>query len=63
MFVLTRRKGERLHIGGGIVLTVLETQGGKVRLGVEAPRGVAVWRHEIWRPGKPAKPGAREVEP
>jgi carbon storage regulator len=52
MLVLSRKKGERIHIGQGIVLTVLGWQGSKVRLGIEAPEDVVILREEIqnhWR--------------
>jgi carbon storage regulator len=50
MLVLSRRTGERIVIGEGaarITLTVVGIERGKVRLAVEAPRSVAVWREEI----------------
>jgi carbon storage regulator len=54
MLVLSRKKGERIHIGEGIVLTVLGWQGNKVRVGIEAPKDVIILREEIqnhWRDG------------
>ena len=47
MLVLSRRIGERIVIGGDVVVTVLGTRGTQVRLGVEAPDSVGVWREEI----------------
>jgi carbon storage regulator len=47
MLVLTRKKGERIHFGEGIVLTVLGLKGGQVRLGIDAPADVAILRGEI----------------
>lgn len=47
MLVLTRKKHERIVIGGGIVVTVVEVRGDKVRLGVSAPKNVAVHRQEV----------------
>ena len=52
MLVLTRKKGERIHLGESIVLTVLALKGNQVRLGVEAPKDVVILREEIrnqWR--------------
>jgi carbon storage regulator len=46
MLVLTRKVGEAVAIGGGIVVRVLEC-GGRVRLGVEAPDEVLVMREEV----------------
>jgi carbon storage regulator len=47
MLVLSRKKGERLMIGSGIVLTVLEVRGTSVRLGIEAPGDVPILREEL----------------
>ncbi len=47
MLVLSRKPGEKLVIGGGIVLTVLEIIGGRVRIGVEAPADVRILRGEL----------------
>lgn len=48
MLILTRRIGETLKIGDNIDVTVLNVQGGQVRLGINAPRDVAVHREEIY---------------
>jgi carbon storage regulator len=47
MLILTRRPGERLCIGENVVVTVLAVKGTQVRVGIEAPRSVAVDREEI----------------
>lgn len=47
MLVLSRNKNQEILIGDNIVLTVIEIRGDKVRLGVTAPRHVAVVRSEI----------------
>ena len=49
MLVLTRRAGESVVIGTDIVVTVLEVRGEQIRLGIDAPRSVAVHREEIYR--------------
>src|SRR5690242_10688513 len=49
MLVLSRKTGERIVIGENIVVTVLSVCGNKVRLGVEAPRELSVYREEIHR--------------
>lgn len=49
MLVLTRRLGESIIIDHDIVVTVLEVHGDKVRLGVTAPKSVAVHREEVYR--------------
>ncbi|MBH3471668.1 MULTISPECIES: carbon storage regulator CsrA [Pseudomonas] len=47
MLILTRRVGESIRINDDITVIVLGIKGGQVRLGIEAPRGVAVDRTEI----------------
>lgn len=47
MLCLTRRIGERIVIGDGITVQVLQINGGIVRIGVEAPAGVPIDREEI----------------
>ena len=47
MLVLTRRQGEAIILNGDIQVTVVAIQGGKVRLGIEAPEWVAVDRKEV----------------
>jgi carbon storage regulator len=48
MLVLTRRIGEIIRIGPHIVVTILGVNGSQVRIGVDAPRDVAVHREEIF---------------
>ena len=48
MLVLSRHPDEKIHIGDNIVLTVVEVRGDRVRIGIEAPRDVAVHRQEIF---------------
>ena len=47
MLVLSRKVGEEIVIGGNIRIKVVEIRGGKVRLGIVAPRDVPVDRQEI----------------
>lgn len=49
MLVLTRRAGESVMIGDDVVVTVLETRGDVVRLGIKAPRSVQVHREEVYQ--------------
>jgi carbon storage regulator len=47
MLVLTRKIGERIIIEPGIEISVVEVRGGRVRLGVEAPKEIRIRRLEI----------------
>jgi carbon storage regulator len=47
MLVLSRRSGEEIVIGDGIRITVVSVKGNQVRIGVTAPRSVAVDRQEV----------------
>ncbi len=47
MLVLTRKPGERIHIGPGITITVTEIKGNKVRIGIDAPEEVSIFRAEL----------------
>ncbi|MBT9176074.1 MAG: Carbon storage regulator [Firmicutes bacterium] len=47
MLVLARKVGEKVRIGNDIELTVIEIRGEAVRLGITAPRGVAIYRQEL----------------
>lgn len=49
MLVLSRKRDEKIMIGDDIVLTVVDIRGDKVRLGIEAPKEVAVHRAEVFR--------------
>jgi carbon storage regulator len=48
MLILTRRVGESLMIGDEITMTVLGVKGNQIRIGVNAPKDVAVHREEIY---------------
>jgi carbon storage regulator len=48
MLILTRKLGERITIGDDISVTLLEIKGSQVRLGIEAPKGIGIYRQEIY---------------
>ena len=50
MLVLSRKVDECIHIGPDIMIKIIDVQGGRVRIGIEAPRGVTVLRAELMPP-------------
>ena len=48
MLILTRKIGESLMVGDDVTVTVLEVNGGQVRIGIKAPRDIAVHREEVF---------------
>lgn len=53
--VLTRRRDESFMIGDDITVTILQVDGGKVRLGILAPKDVKILREELYTAPKEAK--------
>lgn len=63
MLILTRRPGETLMIGDEASVTVLAVTGNQVRIGINAPREVAVHREEIYKRIKSERNDAADKEP
>ena len=59
MLILTRRMGETLMIGEEITVTVLDVKGNQIRLGIQAPKEVAVHREEVYRRMQQEKAGPK----
>lgn len=49
MLVLNRKKGETIVIGDTIRLTVIDVQGDQIKIGIDAPRNVSIYREEIYQ--------------
>lgn len=59
VLILTRRIGESLNIGDEVQVTVLRVKGNQVRLGITAPKDIAVHREEIYKRIKEEKTQSR----
>ncbi len=66
MLVLTRKANQSIMIGDEIEVSVLAVMGEKVRIGIEAPRAIPVFRKEVWidiQEGKePSRDGRQAVD-
>lgn len=49
MLVLTRKLGEVIRVGDSVTVRILEVKGNQVRLGIEAPADVRIYREEVYR--------------
>ncbi|MEN2986426.1 MAG: carbon storage regulator CsrA, partial [Thermodesulfovibrionaceae bacterium] len=48
MLVLTRKLGQSIRIGDEIIIKVLDIDGSQVRIGIEAPKGIPIFREELY---------------
>ena len=63
MLIITRRPGEKIMLGDDVVIEVMEVSGSSVRVGIQAPKSVPVYREEIWRAVKEENAAAAAAEP
>jgi carbon storage regulator len=63
MLTIARRVGERIVIGDGIVVEVVEVSGGTVRLGITAPPELRIYREELWERVKAENEAAARSDP
>ena len=63
MLIITRRPGDKVMVGEDIVVHVMEIVGNSVRVGIEAPRSVPVYREEIWNAVRDENQAATDVLP
>jgi carbon storage regulator len=63
MLIITRRPGEKLMVGDDVVVQVMEIVGGTVRIGIDAPRSVPVYREEIFAAVREENRAAAEADP
>ena len=63
MLILTRRVGESVKIKENITVTVLGMKGNQVRLGIDAPKSVSVFREEIYERIQKEQSGDEEEIP
>ncbi|MDR1025270.1 MAG: carbon storage regulator CsrA [Treponema sp.] len=63
MLILSRKTNEKIMIGDDISVSIIEVRGDQVRLGVEAPRSVKVFRQEVFDAIKAENRAAAESRP
>jgi carbon storage regulator len=61
MLRISRRAGERIMLGDNTVIEILEVRGQTVRIGIDAPRSVPIYREEIWLEVKRENQAAAEA--
>ena len=63
MLLITRRVGEKIMVGDDVVVHVMEIVGNTVRVGIQAPRSVPVYREEIWHAVREENRAAADAAP
>jgi carbon storage regulator len=62
MLIITRRPGEKVMLGDDVVIEVIEVSGSSVRIGIDAPKSVPVYREELWRAVKAENEAAARAD-
>jgi carbon storage regulator len=63
MLIITRHPGEKIMLGDEIVVHVMEVVGNSVRIGIQAPRSIPVYREEIWNAMREENQAADDATP
>jgi carbon storage regulator len=63
VLIITRKPGEKIMLGDEIVVHVMEIVGNSVRVGIEAPRSIPVYREEIWDAVRAENRAAADASP
>ena len=63
MLIITRKPGEKIMLGDDVVVHVMEIVGNSVRIGIQAPRSVPVYREEIWNAVREENQAAAAASP
>jgi carbon storage regulator len=63
MLIITRRAGEKIMVGDDVVVHVMEIVGHTVRVGIEAPRSIPIYREELWHAVREENRAAAEAAP
>ena len=63
MLIITRKPGEKIMLGDDVVVHVMEIVGNSVRIGIQAPRSLPVYREEIWNAVRAENQAAATASP
>jgi carbon storage regulator len=63
VLIITRRAGERIMLGDDITINVMEIVGSSVRIGIEAPKSLPIYREELWEAIKEENKAAATAQP
>ena len=63
MLIITRKPGEKIVLGDDVVVHVMEIVGNSVRIGIQAPRSLPVYREEIWNAVREENQAAATASP